>query len=35
VGTRAALSGAIDGIKLRLLHEPRCARILLPGFIRA
>jgi len=35
VGTRAALAGAVDGVKLRLLHEPRFARILLPGFIRA
>jgi hypothetical protein len=35
VGTRAALPGAVHGVKLRLLHQPRLARILLPGFIRA
>jgi hypothetical protein len=35
VGTRAALAGAVHGIELRLAHQPRFARILLPGFIRA
>ncbi len=35
VGTRTALSGPIDGVKLRLLREPDFARKLLPGFTRA
>ena len=35
VGTRAALPGAVHGVKLRLAHQPRFARILLPGFTRA
>ncbi len=35
VGTRVAFAGAVDNVKLRLLHQPRFARICLPGFIRA
>jgi len=30
VGTRAAFVGAVDSVKLRLLHQPRFARIFLP-----
>jgi len=35
VGTRTALAGAVDGVKLRLLHKPDFARKLQPAFIRA
>jgi len=36
VGTRAALSGAVDGVKISAPHQPRVARkIQAPRFTRA
>src|SRR6266850_2961549 len=34
VGTRAALTGAVDGVKLRLSHQPRLARKRCPSRLR-
>jgi len=35
VGTRAALPVAVNGVEVRLAHDSRAARILLPRFTRA
>jgi len=35
VGIRAALPFAVNSVKIRLAHDARCARIILPLFTRA
>jgi hypothetical protein len=35
VGTRAALPVAVNSVEIRLAHDARAARILLPRFTRA
>jgi len=35
VGTRAALPVAVNSVEIRLAHQPRAARILLPLLTRA
>jgi hypothetical protein len=35
MGTRAALSVAVNSVEIRLAHDARAARILLPLFTRA